>query len=289
MGKKIYKKTITLNIEPRNHAQTPFIHTIMVNTAEEQSAEQMQEQPPRGRAAMMAMYKERNPETSDEVDDDTLFDWAGQGYTQHDEMKGKYDGLNSANEKLAAVVAEDPRFAKFMAMVAHGENLMYALGKNFGNLLDELSEGDLEQLRKGQEEFKGQFSKVRDNFNSYQASLKKYGEANGLEQELVDRIDDAINDIADAFADRVIPEELIELVHKGLEADNISIAELEAAKVAGANDAIDAMKGKKAEASPVPDVQGSKQKTDKAAQTAKFNDKKSANYADRLEVVTPNK
>lgn len=218
----------------------------------------MQEQPPKGRAAMMAMYKERNPETSDEPDDDTLFDWAGKGYSQHDEVKGKYDSLNGANEKLAAVVAEDPRFAKFMAMVAHGENLMYALGSVFGNILDELSTEDLEQLRKGQDEFKARFSKVKENFDSYTASLKKYGEENGLEQELVDRIDDAINDIADAFADRVIPEELIELVHKGLEAENISVAELEAAKIAGANDAIDAMKGKKAEATPVPDVVGGK-------------------------------
>ena len=237
----------------------------MVNKAEEQAVEQQQEQTPRGRAAMLAMYKERNPEVSDEPDDDSLFDWAGQGYKQHDEIKGKYDGLNSANEKLAAVVAEDPRFARFMAMVAHGENLMYALGSVFGNILDELSAEDLAALRKGQEEFKARFSTVKDNFNSYRANLQKFATENNLDEEMTDKIDDAINDMADQFADRVISPETIELVYKALNAENliseaeqVSEAELEAAKAAGANEAIDAMKGKKTETSPVPDMGASK-------------------------------
>ena len=237
----------------------------MVNTAEEQAVEQQQQETPRGRAAMLAMYKERNPETTDEPDDDALFDWAGKGYTQHDELKGKYDGLNSANEKLAAVLSEDPRFAKFIAMVANGENIMYALGSTFGNILDELSSEDLAELRKGQEEFKARFSTVKDNFNSYRASLKKFADENGLDEEMTDKIDDAINDIADQFADRIISPETIELVYKALnaetliaEAEAVSEAELDAAKAAGANEAIDAMKGKKNETSPVPDLGGSK-------------------------------
>lgn len=233
----------------------------MINNAEQPEAANQQEQAPRGRAAMLSMYKSRNPETSDEPDDDTLFDWAGKGYTQHDELKGKYDSLNGSNEKLAAVVAEDPRFAKFMAMVAHGENLMYALGSVFGNILDELSAEDLAELRKGQEEFKQRFSTVKDNFNNYQSELKKFAADNGLDDAMVDQIDDAINDMADAFADRVIPVETIALVYKALNADNliaeaeqVAEAELEAAKVQGSNEAIEAMKGKKIETSPVPDM-----------------------------------
>ena len=152
-----------------------------------------------------------------------------------------------------------------MAMVAHGENLMYALGSVFGNILDELSAEDLAALRKGQEEFKARFSTVKDNFNSYRANLQKFATENGLDEEMTDKIDDAINDMADQFADRVISPETIELVYKALNAENliaeaeqVSEAELEAAKAAGANEAIDAMKGKKTETSPVPDMGGGK-------------------------------
>ena len=264
----------------------------MVNNEDAQATQEMQEQAPKGRAALLALYKTRNPETSDDPDDDMLFDWAGKGYSEFDEIKGRYEGLNASNERLASVVGEDPRFAKFIALVANGKNPMYALGSIFGNILDELSADDLEKLRAGQEEFKSRFNQVKDNFNSYVATLKKYGADNNLDEDMLNRIDDTIMDIADAFADRNIPEELIKVIHTGLDAENIlekatelTEAERAAERSAGANEAIDAFKGKKTETSPVPDMVANKNESDNSMRKQRFNDKKPKSYTDKLKVV----
>jgi hypothetical protein len=211
---------------------------------------------PTGRAALLAIFKAKNADMTDEPDDESLMDWAHKGIGERDELEGRYNELNGSNERLASIVSEDPRFAQFIAMVAGGENLAFSLGKCFGNMIDNLDDESLEQLRSGQEEYKAKFQKVKDNFSAYENNLKAYAEENKLDPKMVERINDAILDLAESFIDRDISREVIELVHKGLDADEDKTAELEAAKLAGKNEAIDAMKGAKGSKSLLPDPNG---------------------------------
>lgn len=212
---------------------------------------------PKGRAALLAIFKNKNPDMEEEPDDESLFDWAHKGISERDEYEGKYHELNGSNEKLASVIAEDPRFMQFIAMVAGGENLMYSLGKCFGNMLDNLDEESLDKLKAGQAEYAQRYQSVKDNFSKYENTLKTYAEEKGLDNEMVERINDAILDLAEAFNDRDIPREIIEIVHKGLDYDEDKTAELEAARLAGKNEAIDDMKGNKGSKSLLPDPNGS--------------------------------
>lgn len=252
-------------------------------TPEELAQQQAQAETPKGRAAYLDLYKQHNPDMESEPDEDELFEHARKGYAERDELQGKYSSLNSSNEKLASVVSEDPRFAQFIAMVAAGENLMYALGKTFGNLVDNIDEDSLEELRKGQQEFSAKFAKVKENFNAYDTNLKAYAETNGLSPEMVEKIDNAIMDIAEAFNDRDIPTDVIELVHKGLDYDEEKQALGEAEALAIKNKTIDEMKGGGGKPVAVmPDVQGAKRQAERK-QVPAFEDESYKPYSERLE------
>mgnify|MGYP000862267658 CR=1 FL=1 len=217
----------------------------------EQTAE---DQPARGRTAFIERYRGYHPELTDDPADDDLFDFASAGLTERDEVSEKYNKLNGANEKLAAVVSEDPRVAQFIALIAAGENPIYALGKTFGNLIDQLDEASLEELKKGQEEFKARYDNIRANFQNYEATLKGYQEKNGLSDEDAANINNAILDIAEAFNNGDIPEEVIDNVYKGMDHDAAKESEIEAARLAGRNEAIEAIKDKKGAPAPLPDL-----------------------------------
>ena len=236
--------------------------------------------PPKGRTAFMARYRGANSEITDDPDDDTMYDWAG---TQIDDLSSRYKSVNGANEKLAEVVGQDPRFAQFIAMVAGGENLMYALGKTFGNMVDELDDEAIENLRKGQEEYSARYKRVQENFATYENTLKAYGEKNGLTPDQLSAVNNAILDIAEAINEGEIPEEVIDNIWKGLDYDTERTSEIEAAKLSGRNEAIEAIKDKKTTA-PLPDLSGGRIQPKRQAPVIK-NDESYKPYVDELEVV----
>lgn len=219
--------------------------------------------PLKGRAAFIERLRGLDAELQDDVSDDDLFDRAGNIFNERDEIQGKYDALNGSNEKLAAVVSESPEVAQFIAMIGAGEHWIYALGKSFGNILDQLDDATLEQYNAGKEEFKARYAKMRENFAAYKETLKVYAEKNGLTTEQTADVNNAILDIAEALNTGDIPEEVIDNVWKGMDYNNEKTAEVEAAKLAGRNEAIDEIKGKKAAPTPLPDL--SVQKTNTAA------------------------
>ena len=236
--------------------------------------------PPKGRTAFMARYRGANSDNTDDPDDDTMYDWAGM---QIDDLSSRYKSVNGANEKLAEVVGQDPRFAQFIAMVAGGENLMYALGKTFGNMVDELDDEAIENLRKGQEEYSARYKRVRENFSTYESTLKAYGEKNGLTPDQLSDVNNAILDIAEAINEGDIPEEVIDNVWKGLDYNTEKTTEIEAAKLSGRNEAIEDIKGKKTKA-PLPDLSGGRNQPKRQAPVIK-NDESYKPYVDELEVV----
>jgi hypothetical protein len=246
---------------------------------------QNQEVPLRGRAAFISRYKALYPDIDTEPDDETLFDFADKSFSEKEDLKSKYDKLNGSNEKLAAIISEDPRFAQFIAMVANGENMMYALGKVFGNLIDELDDEGLQQLRAGQEEYKQRYQKIKENFDSFENNLKAYGEKNNLTAEDVANIRDAVLDLALAFNDGAITEEIIDIIYKGLDYDNEQTAKIEAARLSGRNEAIEEMKNKKKQTAIMPDL--GVEKSNASNKSIPKIDKKEQykNYFDQLERI----
>jgi len=219
--------------------------------------EEMQTQPT-GRDAFMGRYKTAYPEKQEDPSEDELYEHANKGWSERDEYEGKYGHLNSLNETLAANISEYPQFAQFVAMVANGANPWFALGSCIGPNADKLDEESQKQFENGKAEYNKRIEQVKGNFDNYTKDLKAYGEANGLTPEQVDELDDKIMEIADAFADRDIPTEVIDIVFKGMDYDNENAAREEAAKLAGKNAAIDEMKGKNAKKSALPDLTGNR-------------------------------
>lgn len=253
-----------------------------VNTGEATAAATPEMPPaPTGRTAFMERYRAANADITDDPADDAMYDWAG---SQLDDMTSKYKSVNGANEKLAEVVGQDPRFAQFIAMVAGGENLMYALGKTFGNMVDELDDEAIENLRKGQEEYSSRYKRVKENFSTYENTLKAYGEKNGLTPQQLSDVNNAILDIAEAINEGNIPEDVIDNVWKGLDYNTEKTAEIEAAELSGRNKAIEDIKGKKTKA-PLPDLSGSRSQPRRQAPVIK-NDESYKPYMDGLEVVS---
>lgn len=243
-----------------------------------------EDQKPTGRAAYLAYWKEQNPEAGNEPSDDEMYDHAMGGWGAHNEMKDKYDLLNGAHEKLAQVMSEDPRFANFFAMVASGENPMYALGKIFGDAHENLDDEGLENLRKGQEEYKGNFARIKGNYDTYRQNIQNYVSEKGLTPEQADQLDEAIWEVGEAFMERDIPTEVIDLVWKGLDADASKEALSEAEKLQIRNETIDELKGAKAngEGSGMADIGGGGGTQNPPTPAQKF-DEKPKDYSSRLE------
>lgn len=238
-------------------------------------------EPLKGRAAFIDKLRALDAELKDDISDDDLFDRAGAIMGERDEIRGKYDALNGANEKLAAVVSENPEVAQFISMLGNGENWVYAIGKSFGNVLEQLDDATLEQYNAGKEEYKAKYNQMKENFAAYESRLKTYAEKNGLTPEQVADVNNTILDIAEALYTGDIPEEVIDNVFKGMDYDNEKTAEVEAAKLAGRNEAIDEIKGKKAAPTPLPDLTGNKSGM-KQAPAAKARPTNDAGYVDLL-------
>lgn len=243
--------------------------------------------PTRGRGAFVERYRKAHPDLTDDPNDDDMWDYGLRGWDERDEISGKYDVLNGANEELAKAVGKEPRTAKFIAMIANGEDPLYALGSSYGNLIDELDEDSLDMLREGQKDYNAHYESIRKNFGTYKETLKSYGEENGLSEEDLEKINDTILDIADALNEGSIPMEVIDNVWKGMDYDSDKSAQMKAAELAGRNGAMDEMRDKKRkQAGALPDIKGGKTNTKRVATPPKFDDDDEyVDYASRLKPI----
>ena len=207
-----------------------------------------------GRDKLLNRFKEAHADFDGDPSDDDLYGYADSAFGERDEYKGKYDALNGANEKLAEVIREEPSVARFIGMIANGSHPIYAIGKCFGDLIDTLDDSNLEELEKGMDERRGMQEEIKKNFEKYSETLKAYLKENNLSDEDGTRINDTILDIAEALTRGEIDRDVIDCVYKGLDYDTAKDSELEAAKLAGKNEAIDAVKNKRSGGSGVPDV-----------------------------------
>jgi len=230
-------------------------------TPEEQATEQAQAteaavEIPKGRVAFMAQYKQNNPDSEGDPDDDTLYDYAGKGWNERNELETMYKGLNSSNETLAKAVGQYPQFAKLIAMIGAGENPWKALGSIIGPKADNLDEGSIEQLRTGQADFNKRMEVINGNIEKYKSTLDAYVEQNSLTPADRETIHNTILDMIDAFIDYDIDESIIDNVWKGIDYDEARGADDKAKELSIRNKTIDEMKTMKRAESPVPDMAG---------------------------------
>ncbi|MDR1372550.1 MAG: hypothetical protein LBJ17_05415 [Dysgonamonadaceae bacterium] len=136
----------------------------------------------KGRAAALARYKVRYPEIEDEPDDDALYDdeYSAQAKALAD-SEGRYGELAEKNQSLADMLSSDSRKAVFLSLIVSGKSIPYSLAKVYGkSLLEELVEGDADEIEKGNAEFleeekrrRGLEEKRLENFERYDSVLEE--------------------------------------------------------------------------------------------------------------------
>jgi hypothetical protein len=197
--------------------------------------------PQTGRAKMLAIYKQANPELTDEPDDEALYNYGAEAH-------GKHKRLAEANGRLADLMTRDPRLAAAIGMIAGDEpkSLPYAIGKVYGKDAFK-EETDLEEFEQGYQESLQRLAEsekllkqAQENIKTYEDALLQYGKDNSLTDEEVDAIHAGVIELANNILMGNIPVTLIELIHKGQNYDKDVAAAADTGYIEGKNEKIDA-------------------------------------------------
>lgn len=209
-----------------------------------------------GRDKFLNRMKEKNPDYAPESDD-MFFDDIESLYSEQEQQLGKF---SSANQKLAELVAKDPKLGAVLSMLVAEEpkSLPYAVAKVYGKDVFELEGEELEQFETGYQEnlsanaeLSSKQEEAMKNIEEYKGNLEKFGTDNGLTEEQVESLHDAIFADADNFLMGKIPYEYIEYKWKGLNYDKDVQDAADTGYVEGKNEKIDL---KKKDVAPIPDV-----------------------------------
>jgi hypothetical protein len=213
---------------------------------------------PRGRDKFLELIKAKNPDYAPE-NDDQLMDDAHSMYSERDNELGKH---KEANSKLAILVGKDPKLGAVLGMIA-GEDqksFPYAVGKVYGKEAFEMDEDGLEEFEKGYQEHLTQVGATKaaqeqadKNIQEYWANLQTYASDNKLSEEEATALNDKIFGIADNMLMGIIPTDIIELIHKGLNHDRDVQEAADTGMVEGRNQKIEAKIATKKEA-VMPDM-----------------------------------
>lgn len=217
------------------------------------------DQPVRGRAAVLARWKESHPDEAEEPDDDSLYDYMTDA---HGKLQGRYDELAGANSRLSEIVSRDPRMGAVLSMVAgeEGKSFPYAFARVYGKDMLDMDEAALEEFEKGYQENLDDLAKsnqkleaARKNIEGYKQNLAEFGKHNNLTEEQLDELNAAIFADAENFLTGVIPTEYIAYRWKGMNYDKDVREAADAGVVEGKNQAIEE-KMVRVEEPPVPDM-----------------------------------
>lgn len=216
--------------------------------------------PLRGRAAVLARWKESNPDAEDDPDDDSLYDYMSDS---HSKLQGQYDELSGANGRLAELAARDPRLAAVLSMVAGDEakSFPYAFARVYGKDMLDMDEEALEEFEKGYQENLDDLAKsnqkleaARKNIEGYKQNLAEFGKHNNLTDDQLDELNAAIFADAENFLTGVIPMDYIEYRWKGMNYDKDVQDAADTGVVEGKNQAISEKMAKVEEPPPIPDM-----------------------------------
>ena len=199
---------------------------------------------PRGRAAYKARYKQNNPDASDDVDDDTLYDDALSSLT---DAQSKYNELAGSNKRLAEIVVKDPKAGAILSMMAgeDGKSMAYAIAKVFGDDFKNLEGDDLEEFEKGYKEHleqvdadKKAIEEANVNIAQFYTDLTTFVDDEKLSQTEADKLHDAISEYAVGILNGKIPKEFIDFLWKGINYDKDVESAAKAGEIEGKNTVI---------------------------------------------------
>jgi hypothetical protein len=216
---------------------------------------------PKGRGAVLARYREANPE-GDDPDDEALFDYADSSYA---DLDGRHKKITGANTRLAELVAKDPKLGAVLSMVA-GEkpsSFPYAVARVYGKQPFDLEGEALEDFEKGyQENLKAlaenetERQEAMRNIAQYDVNLKKYASDNALDETRAAALHEALMDMAENFLAGKISPEVIDLVHKGVNHDSDIREAADTGFVEGKNERVQAKLKKVSAEQTLPDLKG---------------------------------
>ena len=124
---------------------------IETNPQVEQAQEQpVEQEAPRGRAAVLDQWRGANPDFEGDPEDDDLYDYA---LSNANDYRGRYEKQNEVNSALAGRISEDPRLGALIAGIMETDkngkrrNPAYVIAKLYGKdfLEDEEAMGALEE------------------------------------------------------------------------------------------------------------------------------------------------
>lgn len=219
-------------------------------------APEVQEAPKRGRDKFLGRMQEKNPEYSPE-DDDTFMDDIEELYSEAEAQLGKY---SESNQKLAELVGRDPKLGAVLSMLVADppKSLPYAVAKVYGKEVFDLEGEELEEFETGYQEnlsanegFAKQQTEALENIEKYKTDLEAFGSENGLSDDEVQGLHDAIFTDADNFLMGIIPKEYIDYKYKGMNYDKDVQDAADTGLVEGRNEKIDL---KKKDLAPLPDL-----------------------------------
>lgn len=220
---------------------------------EQETAQEPAQEMPRGRAAMLAKWREMNPDYEGEPADDDLYDYA---LKQSDEYKGKYDKMNEVNSALASRISEDPRLGALIAGIMETDesgkrkNPAFVIAKLYGKdfleddeALGELDKGYAEYLE-GVQKTKAETEKAQENFMESMKRVDEYAQTNGLSPEKTEELRYALVNAADEILSGTFSPAFIETVAKGLSHDADVQEAVNTGYVEGKNEKIEMKFGK---------------------------------------------
>jgi hypothetical protein len=196
---------------------------------------------PKGRAAMLSMYREDNPDFGEEdVDDDTLYNYAG---SKLSDISGKYKDVTEANGKLTELIQSDPQLGLFLSLLLGGKSLPASLGEIFGK--DYFSQSS-EEMESGHKSYLEREAKIKEdvaaaqkNLEQYEKDLADYKKAEGMSEEDATKLDNAIQEAADNLLMGKIDRNFIEYIWKAINYDKDVQDALQTGEVQGKNATID--------------------------------------------------
>lgn len=202
---------------------------IETNPQVEQTQEQpVEQEAPRGRAAVLDQWRGANPDFEGDPEDDDLYDYA---LSNANDYKGRYEKQNEVNSALAGRISEDPRLGALIAGIMETDkngkrrNPAYVIAKLYGKdfLEDEESMGALEEgyaeYLEGAKKTKAESEKAQENFLESMKRVDAYAESNGLAEEKVEELRYALVQAADEMLAGNFSDVFIETIAKGLSHD----------------------------------------------------------------------
>lgn len=212
---------------------------------------QAEDTTPKGRAGVLAMWHTQNPDAGREPTDEELWELAQSNF---ETKNGQRKDLIGANVGLSEVVKREPRFGGMLEMMI-GEDkkpFSYAAGRMFGkdafNDDEDFLQG-VQEYNDAQSKSQSEAEQASQNFQESMQRFEKFVGDNQLNEEQRDALYEGIIDLAESFLEGKIPDNIFDLIHKGLNYEKDVEEAIATGEAAGRNQKIEAKVKKKEVAS----------------------------------------